>query len=166
MTVDDIAERVGISRRTFFNHVESKESAVLGSLPRISDELIAVLEEGRSETEEDLLELTVTAAASAMHADATDIEDWRRLHDAITASPELLARLRDRIVLLNERIVSHLASRCDMSDERARVVLGAAGIVLQLSIEDALDRPGLGTFPDRLQTNLALLRELAGHART
>ena len=32
-TIDDLAEAVGVSRRTLFNHVSSKEEAVLGALP-------------------------------------------------------------------------------------------------------------------------------------
>lgn len=34
VTVDDICEAAGISKRTFFNYVDSKETAVLGEPPR------------------------------------------------------------------------------------------------------------------------------------
>lgn len=35
VTVDDICAEVGISKRTFFNYVDSKETAVLGAPPRV-----------------------------------------------------------------------------------------------------------------------------------
>ena len=37
-TVEDLARAVGVSRRTLFNHVSSKEEAVLGMLPVLTDE--------------------------------------------------------------------------------------------------------------------------------
>ncbi|MBN9644800.1 TetR/AcrR family transcriptional regulator [Corynebacterium mendelii] len=41
VTVDDICAAAGISRRTFFNYVDSKESAILGDAPReLTDEEI------------------------------------------------------------------------------------------------------------------------------
>lgn len=38
VTVEDICAAVGISKRTFFNYVDSKETAVLGDPPRLPDE--------------------------------------------------------------------------------------------------------------------------------
>lgn len=38
VTVDDICAEVGISKRTFFNYVDSKETAVLGDPPRVPTE--------------------------------------------------------------------------------------------------------------------------------
>ncbi|WP_187975410.1 TetR/AcrR family transcriptional regulator [Corynebacterium poyangense] len=38
ITVEDICSAVGISKRTFFNYVDSKETAVLGAPPRVPSE--------------------------------------------------------------------------------------------------------------------------------
>ena len=45
-TVEDLARAVGVSRRTLFNHVSSKEEAVLGMLPVLTDEQAATLRPG------------------------------------------------------------------------------------------------------------------------
>lgn len=38
VTVDDICARAGISKRTFFNYVDSKDIAVIGPPPRVPDD--------------------------------------------------------------------------------------------------------------------------------
>lgn len=166
VTVDDIAARAGTSRRTFFNHVDSKESAVLGALPHLTDELATRLREEALGPGEDLLEITLRVAAATVSAQETEVEDWRRLHDVLVRNPELIPRFHERLEALFDALVEHLSARPDVTGEQARVVLTAAAAVFQLSVEDALDRPALGGFDDRLQTNLALLRQAAGAPRT
>ena len=48
VTVEDICSAAGISRRTFFNYVDSKETAVIGEHPRpLTDEEVADFVSGR-----------------------------------------------------------------------------------------------------------------------
>lgn len=159
VTVDDIAARVGISRRTFFNHVDSKESAVLGTLPRITDDVVANLADQPGG--DDLIGHIVRTVAASVDAAGTQVEDWRRLHDVLVANPDLIPRFKDRVEALFAQVVAHLAARPDADVERARIALTAAAALFQVSVEDTLDRPELGTFAERLSTNLALLRDLA-----
>lgn len=57
VTVEDICQAAQISRRTFFNYVDSKETAVLGAPPRnLSDEVIAEFVSARHA---DLLQATL-----------------------------------------------------------------------------------------------------------
>lgn len=154
-TVDEIAERVGVSRRTLFNHIDSKESAVLGSLPELTPELTS-----RLGGEGDPFALTLDVAVAALDIAGSDIEDWRRLHEVLVANPELIPRVKERIEALSRELVEHLSTRSDVDPERARVILAAIVAVLQISVEDALDRPELGDISSRLPTNLALLREV------
>lgn len=81
-------------------------------------------------------------------------------------TPSSSPRFHERLEALFDALVEHLSARPDVTGEQARVVLTAAAAVFQLSVEDALDRPALGGFDDRLQTNLALLRQAAGAPRT
>ena len=159
VTVDDIAARVGISRRTFFNHVDSKESAVLGTLPQLTE---AFVDQLHGPAEDDLLGHIVRVAAAAASAQGAGIEDWRRLHHVLVANPDLIPRFKERVETLFAELVGHISSRPDVDEQQARVVVTAAAAVFQLSVEDALDRPGLGAFAARIETNLALLRDAAG----
>lgn len=164
VTIDDIAARVGISRRTFFNHVDSKESAVLGTLPRLTADVVAHL--AAEPEDDDLIGHIVRTVAASIEAVGTKVEDWRRLHDVLVANPDLIPRFKDRVEALFAEVVAHLAARPDADVERARVALTAATALFQVSVEDAVDRPELGPFAERLSTNLALLRDLAAPRRS
>ncbi|OFT59311.1 hypothetical protein HMPREF3151_01430 [Corynebacterium sp. HMSC05H05] len=57
VTVDDICHDAGISRRTFFNYVDSKDEAILGSFPfAFSEDALAAIRETPSEN---VLELVI-----------------------------------------------------------------------------------------------------------
>lgn len=57
VTVDDICREAGISRRTFFNYVESKDEAILGSFPFTLDE--DALDAIRTTQSDNVLELVI-----------------------------------------------------------------------------------------------------------
>lgn len=57
VTVDDICRAVNISRRTFFNYVDSKDEAILGSFPfAFSDAALAAIQQTPSDN---VLELVI-----------------------------------------------------------------------------------------------------------
>lgn len=57
VTVDDICGAAGISRRTFFNYVDSKDEAILGSFPfTFSEDALAAIRETQSDN---VLELVI-----------------------------------------------------------------------------------------------------------
>ena len=57
VTVDDICRDAGISRRTFFNYVDSKDEAILGSFPfSFSDASLRTIRETQSDN---VLELVI-----------------------------------------------------------------------------------------------------------
>ena len=57
VTVDDICRNAGISRRTFFNYVDSKDEAILGSFPfSFSDASLRTIRETQSDN---VLELVI-----------------------------------------------------------------------------------------------------------
>ena len=108
LTAERLADVAGISRRTFFNHVDSKESAVLGALPHLTDELATRLREEAVVPGEDLLEITLRVAAATVSAQETEVEDWRRLHDVLVRNPELIPRFHERLEALFDALVEHL----------------------------------------------------------
>ncbi len=162
VTLDDIAEAVGVSRRTLFNHVDSKESAVLGPAPTLGPELLARLRGEDDHATSDLLgEALHIAVALLVEAGVEATEDWQSLRDVLMADPQLLPRVQERVETLGREVVSGLAARPGVTDEQARVTFTAVAGVLQTSFEDTVQRPDLGTFAERVDANLALLREIA-----
>lgn len=157
-TVEDLAAAVGVSRRTLFNHVTSKEEAVLGVLPVVTDAQAQTLRSGgpTGDLFEDLLETTL----QCLRADEDDLEDWQRLHDVIERNPELILRVKAHVEELYELIVEHLSARDGVDPDRARLALTLVGGLVQRSVEECIADPSKGPLRPRIHTNLALAREI------
>ena len=63
-----LAQAVGVSRRTLFNHVSSKEEAVLGVLPEITDEQVETLSAGGPSGH--LIDDLITTILDSLNADS------------------------------------------------------------------------------------------------
>lgn len=162
-TFDDLAQAVGVSRRTLFNHVSSKEEAVLGVLPEVTDEQVEVLSAGgpTGRLVDDLL-LTIL---DSLGTSEESIEDWQQLHDVVLRNPELLARIQSFVDDLSGRLVTHLARRADADRDSAWMALTIAGGVVGRSVRDCIDDPTPGPLRSRVAHNLDLTRELLAAPR-
>ena len=162
-TVEDLARAVGCSRRTLFNHVSSKEEAVLGALPQVTDEQVARLREGgpTGDLLEDLLETIIESVGGD---DATP-EDWQRLHDVVRRNPELLVRIHDHVDGLRDSLVTHLTSREGVTAQQARVTLSITAALVGLAVEGLIEDPSYGTLRERTHAHLDLARGVLTAAR-
>lgn len=118
VTVDMICERAGVSPRTFFNHFETKEAALLGVEPPTIDERAArefIVSRGPLLAEAARL-IRVDPGPSA----GEPAELIRRIQ-AVGSSPALMARQLDRIerlaAELREVILLRLRSQYPDEDE-------------------------------------------------
>lgn len=108
VTTDEIAAEAGVSPRTFFRHVESKEELLLGPpVRRGGAAIIPLLEQRPSREAPDVaLARAIAARAGAFHD--SESEQWRR---AIRVAPQLL----DKVTLLapedKNRLVELTAAR-------------------------------------------------------
>lgn len=162
-TFDDLAQAVGVSRRTLFNHVSSKEEAVLGVLPEVTDEQIETLSSGGPTGH--LVDDLVLTILDSLNAGGESIDDWQRLHDVVLRNPELLARIQSFVDDLSDHLVSHLARRTDADHESAWMALTIAGGVVGRSVRECIDDPTLGPLRSRVEHNLDLTRELLADRR-
>lgn len=128
VTVEMICEVAGISQRTFFNYVGSKEGAVLGDgLPDIPDELRDGFVNGHGGVLEDLVELLATIVAASGGAQG-DLLLRRQLFQE---SPQLalkgLARMEEAeasvLALVRERLRHEARNDPSEDDDIAKMVV-------------------------------------------
>lgn len=173
-TVSEIAERAGISRRTFFNYYASKEDAVLGvQEPQIPPKALeAFLHPAPPDPDEDppgdarfvqALHLTVTTMASIGPRTSADVRTIVATH------PELIDRLRAHrvatqdllVAVLTERLAEQTASTRASDSARALILL--AGVVLRFAYgddPDLLDDPEPAAIQKALNAFRDALKEL------
>jgi AcrR family transcriptional regulator len=127
-TIEAIAARAGISKRTFFNYFPTKEDAVLGTrAPTLPDEL---LERFRT-SGDDLLTRTVRLLTGVLGTSFHGGAGYERRRAVVRAHPELRARIMQHIDASEQLVDSVLNDRLGAAD--------AAAAVEQLP--DAVDSP-------------------------
>ncbi|WP_071566971.1 TetR/AcrR family transcriptional regulator [Corynebacterium sp. NML130628] len=129
VTVEDICQGAGISRRTFFNYMDSKDEAILGPSPlEFTSESFTRI---ANEQSTNMLALIIDAMEES---DATaGVEDACRLQRLVQDNPSLanamLARKRDTLHHLELAVREHLKRhaedrRLDASeDAEARIIV-------------------------------------------
>lgn len=157
-TFDDLARAVGCSRRTLFNHVSSKEEAVLGALPHVTDEQVELLRSGGPTG--DLLEDLTLVVVEALGGDQATAGDWQRLHDIVQRNPQLHERVQAHVEGLADELVGHLTTREGVTPDRARVALAIVGGIVGRTIQDLIARPSDVDLSTGVHANLATAREI------
>lgn len=169
-TVSAIAQRAGVSRRTFFNYYDSKEDAVLGiSPPEIPQEALDAFVDEAVELPDDqpgkerfrrALRLTVTTLASL----GLPIGEDRALLEILLAHPELGERLRAHRDAVQHRLATVLSERLAQESpstqtaDAARAMVLLAGAVLKFARgrdPAALDNPD----PPAIEAAMRAFRE-------
>ncbi len=162
-TFDDLARAVGVSRRTLFNHVASKEEAVLGMLPVITDDQAKTLREGGPTG--DLLEDLVLTVIECLGADTGTVEDWQGMHAVMLRNPELLVRVQAHVDELTMHLVTDLVHRDGVDRDLAWAAVTAVGGIAGRSVQDCIDDPDRGPLDARIRHNLALTQEVLAATR-
>lgn len=140
-TVSAIADKAGVSRRTFFNYFASKEDAVLGAgEPTIPADAVDRLFDGPDRLDR-AVHLVFTVASSVRHVRNRPAE--RR--ELVLAHPELRARSQHHAVAAQELLAKALAERYDSETaERASALLLLATAIMRFAYTrnpDVIDNP-------------------------
>lgn len=163
-TIEEICEHAGISRRTFFNYFDSKDSAVLGSPSEMfSDDQRTYLLKTPTE---DLLHLTVELIKNHMrghHANHEIAERRRRIAGDPDAAAASLSRKRAKSSEIAELIKLRLEKNPELSlypdvlPETEALLIGA---IVREALWIATASPEINCatpFEDRLDDALKLV---------
>ncbi|GAA1465051.1 TetR/AcrR family transcriptional regulator [Microbacterium thalassium] len=165
-TIEELCERAGISRRTFFNYFASKEDAVLG----------IALRDDTSEADERFVALrpdTATGEVSrTLLADYAELltERWAALDvdraaamelmAATEAEPRLISHMLDRHRRDEMRDAALVARRehLPVDDPRVLVAVQTVGHLARVAVPASLDPDRPRTFADVLGELLTVTR--------
>jgi AcrR family transcriptional regulator len=111
LTVDDIANRAGVSARTLFNYYPSKEDAIAGVDPDAAARLVAAFE--ARPASESVGESLRAVLVEALDSRAHDEDVWVLRRSVAAKSPELAVRM--------------LGAHARVSDALAEAAVGRSG---------------------------------------
>jgi len=162
-TVEELCERAGVSRRTFFNYFPTKESAVLGVDPDWDE---AFLERFRSIPAlerigplDDLLSLTVDAFAEM----SPTREDALTMFAAIRREPRILAALIEQDREQEQRLAVVIVERDGLDPLTARMTAVLSGAIIRSAAQEVFaSGDDLAGFATRLHEHLAAARAALG----
>lgn len=172
-TVDEVCDRAGVSRRTFFNYFASKDDAVLGLSAR-GDAAAKEAREARflaggdpaadglsPRLLDDLAELCVDRWTSA----EVTVEQVREVQAVVEREPRLLTRCIER-VMADERADAELVERREglpRGDARAAVAVSIMYALAGATFREFLAPAGTDGLADILARQLATARALLTH---
>lgn len=182
VTVEDICAVVGISRRTFFNYVDSKDSAVLGKIPRqmteeeyeqFADAKITHLSKALLVQALELMSTTMQEAATGLGG--AELRQLISRRKKIIAAHPRLARERMTYmhgVQLDLRKAATMALTAQPElrilpelpvEDEARLHVGVATLALQLAFEQwtSSSSEGLDDFKKVCVNNLSAIERVA-----
>lgn len=163
VTVDQIAQRAGVSQRTFFNYFPSKEDAVIGVRPPTLDD--AHLEAFRDTSRGDLFTRSVELFADAMRASFVPADDPHRRRRLVAAHPELSHRVKHTVAeteRLALQVIEDEPESLPNSPEAARAMTYLAGAVVRFTYTTS---PGaLAADDDALARAIDTFRKVLRHA--
>jgi AcrR family transcriptional regulator len=107
VTTEEIATAAGVSARTFFRHVPTKEELLLAPVRHGGAEVVILLEQ-RPITESPDEALANAIIARTRSFDEADTEEWRQ---ALLVAPDLLDKLRFHTPADRERATGIIAER-------------------------------------------------------
>jgi AcrR family transcriptional regulator len=150
-TVDHIAERAGISQRTFFRYAGTKED--LGEFERQGERMVDVLRSRPAEESPWTSLRHAFEVVVASRGDQSDRDRAKLMYSIIESSPALRAAYLDRMDLIQRRLVDVLLDRATGTDSRVvtRALVGAAFAALNAVVETC-DPAGNG--PDTFAADL------------
>lgn len=162
VTTEQIAERAGVSARTFFNYFPTKESAILGMGPDQAGRVAQWLRDEPAEvTPEEAVRSCFTRYALEL---AADKDLWKLRHSVVRSNPSITQAMAAISSAVERAVAEALAERMGVSpqdDLRPHLVVSViwaairAGLAHsrehEVPVQEAIDET-LGLFDDWAHT--------------
>jgi len=140
-TMEDLADAVGVSRRTLFNYVPGKIDAILGETEGPDESAVALFASGgpSGHLVHDVTELI----AAALEADESAAEDIDAVRTLVRTEHRLHQELHARFVEITDRFSEAIAEREGAGHDplRARVVAMVMIGLLDVALDESLADP-------------------------
>jgi AcrR family transcriptional regulator len=156
-TVAEIAERAGVTPRTFFRHFADKREVLFAGSDLLLEgmaEAIASSPEGES-----ALSLVSTALLAACEVIGENREFSRRRQSVITANPDLQERELMKMATLAAALAEGLRAR-GVPDADAGIVAETGIALFRVSFERWVSDTGAGELTDEAKDSLKRLKAL------
>ena len=158
-TVAEIADRAGVTARTFFRHYGDKREVLFAGSERVQDAMRAALESAPADAS------PIAAVGAALDAVAEliggDPIHSQRRQAVIEANAELRERELIKMATLAQVLGEGLVQR-GLGDLQARLVAEAGIAVFRTGFEDWVSDPAGRDLGDVLRESLGQLRALVG----
>ena len=157
-TVAEIAERAGVTARTFFRYFADKREVLFGGSEILEREMVAAVEASDDGAPLDLVGAALAATAEVVGGDHA----WsKRRMGVINANPELRERELIKMARLADSLTVALRSR-GIPESDARLAAEAGIAVFRTGFERWVGGPRSGDLAAVLRDSMAQLRALAG----
>jgi AcrR family transcriptional regulator len=157
-TVAQIAERAGVTARTFFRHFVDKREVLFRGGDFLRDGMVAAVRDAPADAAPlDAVALALDAAAAKLGADHTYA---KRRMSVIYANPELMERELIKMAQLGDALTSALADR-GVDPTEARLAAEAGIAVFRTGFDRWVAGPRRADLAALLRDSLARLRSLA-----
>lgn len=162
--MDDLAGAVGVSRRTLFNHVPDKASAVLGVEEDLEHEAIDTFLRGgpTGSLVADVLHVIDTVLASEIGADAEALAVHHLRDQAVASDAKLLKMAMEQMERLSVEAAAALCIREGWPDGdlRARALSSTVLALVDLALREFSCDPNAGTIQDTFGRVVAAYHEV------
>jgi AcrR family transcriptional regulator len=157
-TVAEIAERAGLTKRTFFRYFTDKREVLFWGSELLEQQMVAAIEAAPAATP------ALGLIGAALDAAATRFEEVREFagprHRIIASSRELQERELIKSASLAAAMARALRAR-GIGDTAADLAARTGATVMHVAFEQWVDDPGRTPFQQLARDALAQLREIA-----
>lgn len=165
-TIEEVCERVGISRRTFFNYFPSKEEAVIGSSPQLleSEPVLRFLAEGTPDGRlsptllDEIAEVAIELIDEVFQIAGT----ITHVHAIIAREPSFMGKFLTENHEVHQRFIALLEQREGLApgDARAALAMQIVGAIMHDAVGAFMRSDDTGSVGPAVREALAQSREL------
>ena len=156
-TVTEIANRAGLTQRTFFRHYADKREVLFAGSAALQELLVSTLASAPDSA------APIDAVATALEAAATALQERREYsrqrQAVIAANPELQERELIKLASLSAALAEGLRQR-GVTDPAASLAAEAGIAVFRIAIERWQNDPGQRDLPQLIRESLDALKAM------